>query len=377
MTALAIVALVAGGLALLRQLAGLALLVRFARGARLRALAPGPTPPISLLKPLYGRDEGLAANLVATLRQNYPEFEVLFVHERPDEPALADVAEATRAVPDVPVRTLAGRDAAAINPKVAVLLRGEAEARHDVIVAADSDVRPDPLWLRDIAAGLEDADAVSFIPILTGVRTPWARLAALAIDTDGLLAILVAGGRAMTGATIGVRRAALAKAGGFAAVADHIADDFGLGVALREAGCRLALARRPARMHMPGEGFRGTARLVVRWMRVIRSAAPGLFALMAPFVCTPLLLLASAALTPYPGPSLALLAALLLGRVATALIVEASFTRDGTLLRALPLLPLLWIAEPLALLFGLAGATVDWRGRRYKLKGGRASLVDA
>ena len=87
MTLLAGVALAVGGLAVLRQAVGLALLLRFLRRARVASIPKGPTPPLTLIKPLYGADPGLEENLVATLRQNYPEFEVLFVHERPDDPA--------------------------------------------------------------------------------------------------------------------------------------------------------------------------------------------------------------------------------------------------------------------------------------------------
>jgi hypothetical protein len=59
-----------------------------------------------------------------------------------------------------------------------------------------------------------------------------------------------------------------------------------------------------------------------------------------------------------------------------ALLVDFRFCWDRSLVRALPLLPLLWIAEPLNLLAGLAGSTVDWRGRRYKVSGGRATLLE-
>jgi ceramide glucosyltransferase len=356
--------------ALARQAAGLVLLLRYLSRARVSSIPRGETPPVTLLKPLYGEDPGLLANLEATLRQNYPDFEVLFLHERPDDPAAAIADEAMRRVPDVPARRIAGRDGNASNPKVAVVLRGEAMARHAILAVADSDVRPDPLYLRDIANGLAHADAVSFVPVLFGMRTFWARLGGLLFDTEAVLAVLLGGGRAMTGSTIAVRREALAKVGGFRAVADRIAEDYSLGLLLRRAKCRLALARRAARLHAPGGGFRETGLQAVRWARTIRSAAPLLYALALPLSAAPLLLLLQGSAT-----ALSLLALHTAVRAAIATLVDFRFCWDRSLVRALPFLPLLWILEPLNLLLGLSGSTVDWRGRRYRVRGGRATLL--
>jgi len=357
--------------ALLRQGAGVLCLARYLSRARVASIPRGATPPISLLKPLYGEDPGLLANLEATLRQNYPDFEVLFLHERPDDPAASAADEAMRRVPDVPARLIEGRDPLAENPKVAVVLKGEAEARHGLLAVADSDVRPDPLYMRDIANGLAEADAVSFVPVLFGMRGFWAKLGGLLFDTEAVLSVLLGAGRLMTGATVGVRKDALTKVGGYRAVADRIAEDYGLGVLLRRAGCRLTLARRAARLHSPGGGFRETARQALRWTRTVRSAAPVVYGLSLPLSAAPLLLL-------YMGSATALLALLLhtLVRAVVAVLLDFRFCWDRSLVRALPLLPLLWVFEPLNLVLGLFGSTVDWRGRRYRVRGGRATLLD-
>jgi ceramide glucosyltransferase len=295
---------------------------------------------------------------------------VLFLHERPDDPAIAAADEAMSRVPDVPARRIEGRDSEAQNPKVAVVLRGEAVARHGILAVADSDVRPDPLYLRDVANGLADADAVSFVPVVFGMRGFWARLGGLLFDTEAVLAVLLGRGRVMTGATIGVRREALAKVGGYRAVADRIAEDYSMGLLLRGAGCRLTLARRAARLHAPGGGFRETARHALRWARTVRSAAPLLYATALPLSAAPLLLLLHGGAT-----ALAALALHTAVRAILALLVDFRFCWDRSLVRALPLLPLLWVFEPLNLFLGLFGSTVDWRGRRYRVRGGRATLV--
>ncbi len=376
MTAFAIIALLAGSVALLRYLIALPLLFRYLRRGRLPSNPTGPTPPMSLLKPLYGADPGLTDNLLGTLQQDYPEFEVLFLHERPYDPALYNAHEAVAHVQDVSCRFVEGRAPDMANPKAAVLVHGEQAAGFDVLVAADSDVRPDPHFLRDIAHGLESADAVSFAPVFFGMRTFGARLAALAVNTDGLVTVVMTNGDAMTGATIGVKREALEHIGGWRAVGDRIADDYSLGEKLKHAGYKLALARRPARLYFPGEDGRESWRWATRWLRTIRSTVPGWYLVGALPACAPVLLLLTAFLTPFTTAALWLLVMALALRTQIAVLVDLRYCRDRSLLGSLHLLPLLWIAEPVAYVAGLFGRTVTWRGRLYRLKRGRVSLPE-
>ena len=369
MVYLAIIAFTCAAFALLRYAVGIAALRRFIRRADLRGIEKGPTPPLSLLKPLYGGEDALEENLVATLRQNYPDFEVLFLHEREDDPALEAVEAACARVADVDVRKVAGRAPDAANPKAAVLIRGQQEARHGILAAADADVRPDPLYLRDIANGLAESDAVSFVPVLFGMRSLAARAMALLVNTDGFLTQVMARGAFTTGATIAVKRDALERAGGYRAVANAIADDYALGKALKAAGCTLGLARRAARIHAP-EGGLGWA---MRWLRTVRSSAPLLYLSALPMLAAPILLVAvslryRAALIP--------LALLALAQVSVAVAIDLRFVWDRSLVRSLWLLPLVWLAAPLAWLIGWFGNTVTWRGRRYRIAGGRVRVLD-
>ena len=238
-------------------------------------------------------------------------------------------------------------------------------------------MRPDPLYLRDVANALAEADAVTFAPVMFGMRTLWARAVGLAVDTDALLGIVALDGRAMVGATIGVRREALARIGGWRAVADHIADDYALGQALQREGCAVALARRAVRLHQPDGDFDETARWIRRWTTTVRAAAPGWFALAFAAALAPLALLAAAVVTPYAAAALWTLALLTAVRAAVAIAVDFRFCWDRSLLRSLHLLPLLWFLEPAALAAGLIGRVVTWRGRRYRIKGGRATLLDS
>jgi len=375
MNVLAGIALCCGALSLLRYAIALPMLSRWLRRGRVRSIPKGNTPAITLLKPLYGDRPDLADDLEATLRQNYPDFEVLFVHEREDDPALGATTAATRAVPDVPVRAIAGRAPEATNPKVAVLIEGQAAARPEstIIASADCDAHPDPLYLRDIANALDDADAVSFVPVLFDTRGWLGRLAGFAVNTDALLGILMARGFAMTGATIGIRRDALEAVGGWSVVGDRIADDYAMGCALRKAGKRTVLAQRAVRVRADHGTAAETTTWMLRWARTVRVAAPLPYLGALILASAPLLLIVARSLYATPG-TLWMLAGIALARVGTGIAVELRYVWDGSTRRALLALPLLWIIEPLGLLAGLFGNRVEWRGRRYRLRGDRATL---
>lgn len=289
MDAPATAALVLGGLALARHALLLPPFLLYLRRARVSSIPKGPTPPISLVKPL--RDvPGLEENLVATLRQNYPEFEVVF--EGGDEAARAAAEAAARAVPDVPVRS---------------------EPGHGIVVRAGPSVRPDPLHLRDVANGLAAAGAVSFVPVLFGMRSFGARLAGLLADTELLLAAVAGRGKALTGETVAARGGAPKGAG---------------------------LARRAERLFAPDAG----PATVIRAARRLRTTLPVPHALALVSSLAPALLLAAPT-----AAGLWMLAAHTAVRALVAAIVDLRFCWDRSLARALPLLPLLWVYEPLCL----------------------------
>src|ERR1700761_1616796 len=68
------------------------ILVATRRFLSVRLPAPGSQPPVSILKPLCGLDEGLEENLRSFFVQDYPEYEVLLGVHTLDDPAVA-VAE--------------------------------------------------------------------------------------------------------------------------------------------------------------------------------------------------------------------------------------------------------------------------------------------
>ena len=114
------------------------------------------TPPVSCLKPIKGLDVDAYENYASFCRQDYPEYEILFCVDA-DDPALPVLEKLVRDFPERDIRLLFGSGRDAINDKVARLVRLTNEAKYDLFVITDGDVRVRPDYLRAVAAPFRDA----------------------------------------------------------------------------------------------------------------------------------------------------------------------------------------------------------------------------
>ncbi|HEY6393642.1 MAG TPA: glycosyltransferase, partial [Bryobacteraceae bacterium] len=148
MSALAIVAacLLAGSLIYC------VLIVLAARSYLAQRIPAGNHPaPISVLKPLSGIDEGLETNLRSFFEQDHPEYEILFAVREVDDPAAGIVAVLRKEFPSRAARLIVTGEPPYANAKVFSLDCMLAEARHDLLVMSDSDIRVRPDFLRGVA----------------------------------------------------------------------------------------------------------------------------------------------------------------------------------------------------------------------------------
>lgn len=110
-------------------------------------------PPISVLKPMKGLDEGLEENLRALASQDYPRFEIVCGTRDPNDPALCVARRVAADFPHV-VRVVSGPGVLALNPKVSNLIERSRHARFGTRLISDSNVRPRPGYLRAMASEL-------------------------------------------------------------------------------------------------------------------------------------------------------------------------------------------------------------------------------
>src|SRR5690606_6889575 len=132
------------------------------------------TPFATVIAPCKGLDQGLRENLSALLKLAYPAYEVIFVVDDDNDPAvpvIRQIEEDLRSPDNAPgpaVRLIVAPRSTDSGQKVENILEAvkHLDPRSEVIAFVDSDARPQPHWLKHLIAPLENND----IGIATGYR---------------------------------------------------------------------------------------------------------------------------------------------------------------------------------------------------------------
>jgi ceramide glucosyltransferase len=313
--------------------------------------------------------------------QDFPEYEIIFGVSEPDDPAIPVIERLKLEFPRRAIRLMICARNLGANIKVSNLAQMLFEAKHEIILVNDSDIRVQPDYLRRVTAPLGDPQVGLVTCLYRGVpgRTLGSRLEALGISTDFSAGVLAArqlegGIRFGLGSTLAFRRRDLDAIGGFEALVDYLADDYEIGRRIAERGLEVRLSDVVVETFLPAYTLREFIDHQLRWARTIRDSRRwGYLGLVLTFGIPWALLALVLSLSLGRGVLAAWL--LLVGvsslRVAVALLVGWSVLRDRQLLPLLPLLPLRDLVALLVWIASLAGHTVVWRGESFRLKNGR------
>ncbi|MFY9531086.1 MAG: bacteriohopanetetrol glucosamine biosynthesis glycosyltransferase HpnI [Candidatus Acidiferrales bacterium] len=342
-------------------------------GGRHEVLPTGFAPPVSVLKPVHGLDREAYENYASFCRQHYPEYEILFNVADEFDPAIPMIETIIRDFPEVSIRLLIGAEQLGSFNKVNKLVRMAREAKYDILVVSDSDIRVGSEYLREVVTPFKDSQVGAVTCLYRGLADDsfGSQLEALGNSSDfdaGVLAGWQLQGVNFTlGATMATTKSRLAEIGGFEALVDLFVDDYELGHRIAARGYRIELISYPVETVYPRETLRESFAHQVRWNLAIRNAEP-LKGLGLVFVHGLPWALLAAALAPS-----ARLAAIYLGgyvvlRFAMAWTVGVWGLRDPLLRRKIWMLPLRDAFAFLVWLRSLFNHRVQWRGSEYIIR---------
>ena len=237
------------------------------------------SPPVSILKPIHGLQDGFRDALRTHATQDYPTFELLLGHSDSQDPALAEIERAKAQFPGVEIRAVRCTQQAP-NHKAGVLMDLARAARYPIIIVNDADIAVPPNYIRDVTAPLHDPAIGLITCIYRAEGTSWpSRWEALGVATDfapsALVAPLVGVSEFGLGSTLAFRRADLERIGGFAAVADYLADDYQLGCKIHALGLHNLVSPVVVSTRLHGQSWGDVWKHQLRWARTVRLSRKG------------------------------------------------------------------------------------------------------
>lgn len=351
------------------------------------------SPAITLLKPLKGCDETTAESLRSWFNQNYTgRTQILFGVADANDPVCQIVRELIAENPGHDAQLVVCERLSGANAKVSKLVQLERLAKHELVLVSDADVRVPPDFLANFVAPLTrpavtlspsdgerggvrgEIGLVSCFYRLANPTTPAMRWEAIAINADFWSQVLQAASLKpldfALGAVMLTRRKLLDEIGGFSALADCLADDYQLGHRLAQNGHRIALCPVVVECWDAPMNWREVWQHQLRWARTIRvcQPLPYFFSVLSNATFWPLLwLVVSLVSEKNLCAPLAAFACLFI-RICLAQNLQRRFTLEKKLVSPFWLVPVkdwlqvaLWIGA-------FVGSTVEWRGRRMKLR---------
>jgi ceramide glucosyltransferase len=325
---------------------------------------------------VHGVDFATYENFASFCTQDYPAYEILFCVNELSDPAVAVIQEIMADFPDRPIRILSGAVQLGSNRKVNNLALLAREARHEILVQSDGDVRVSPNYLREVVAPFRDPSVGVVSCLYRGIAQEnlWAQLEAVGAASDFMAGALVAdwkeGVTFALGASVTTTKSWLAKIGGYEALANLLADDFEIGNRVHKAGGKVLLSREAVSTMYPAQSARSFWEHQERWARTIRLVRPASFLGLLFTQGLPLALLATA-VAPAAWIGAAYLAAYLVLRLTMAWVVGVWGLQDGVLRRKLWLVPLRDLLHFAVWLAAFTSNRIKWRGQEFVLRGGQ------
>ena len=360
----------------------------------------GFTPFTTVIAPCKGLDEGLQENLLALLELDYPGYEVIFVVDDKNDPAVSVVSKLKQVedkqdgidpsqkyplYPVHPVKMIVAAKSTDSSQKVENIREAvnHADRRSEAFVFVDSDARPQKEWLRNLAAPLEDDYVgaatgyrwfVSKTPTLAGeLRSAWNASIASALGPN-LKSNFCWGG------SMAIRREVWERLDLSERLKGTLSDDFTVTRAMKDANLDIVFVPQALTPSIENCSFRDLFEFTTRQMKITRVYATPLWmlsflgsALFCGVMLSACLIVvlsrSNTSLVWAAMATLAIVSALSIGKAwlrlkAVTLVIPTASRQTLSQLTLWLLAPPVFLINCISALFS---RTIDWRGIRYRL----------
>lgn len=331
-------------------------------------------PPISILKPINGIENGIYENFISYCNQDYPAYQIIFGSSNSKDAAIDIVKKIMNTFPQKDIKLIICNDGIGTNPKISNLINIYKEAKHDIILTNDSDTRVNSDYLRKVVSPLRNQN----IGLVTCVyrenitNNITSLIESISINHDFLPSIMVAQRVEKLsyafGVTIATRRDILDNIGGFKELADYLAEDFHLGEKISKAGYKLCLSNYIVDVVPEKRDFVNFFSHQLRWAKTIKACRPIGYFFSAFFKYGLVSSLAYLLISIFSPFSIILFFTFLSVRIISALMISLKYTKDKK--TTLLLLPINDIISFIIWCMSFSGTKTTWKGSKFKLKKG-------
>jgi len=335
------------------------------------AIDPDFQPPITILKPICGLDNDSYENFASFCRQNYSQYQIIFGVRDAQDPCIEVVRQIMQDFPAVDIQLVISDRLIGTNLKVSNLANAELQAKYPILLLADSDVWVGPDYIQRIIQPLRDPKVGVVTCLYRPLTRGWvANFEALGIATDYLAGVVAAnkleGMKYTLGPTVVIQRQVLQEIGGFAAIADYLADDYQLGNLPSRLGYKVVLSDYIIDHVISTDSITDLLRRQLRWAYCTRVSRPGgyLGLIFTHSVAASLFCFIGAQASGWAWVGIALI---WLTRLLMAWIVGVWGLKDTVVQRSLWLIPLRDLVSFLIWGYGFVSNHINWRGQRMCL----------
>ncbi len=197
---------------------------------------------ISILKPLKGVDDNLEENLRSFFNLNYPNYEIIFGLQSSTDPAAKIALKLLDEFNHIRAKVVINSFDIGLNPKINNLHNMMPEIQGDFIFISDSNTAVSPDFLNHLMAAFVDKSVGLVTATIrgTGEQTIASAMENLHLNTfvtpNVFAADTLTGIPIVIGKSILITRTLLERFGGFRAFKDYLAEDYLLGLKVKQAG---------------------------------------------------------------------------------------------------------------------------------------------